>query len=40
MLQFNIFGRTFSRVLESEDSEVQWDNSRKGFDASVVYIHR
>lgn len=38
--QYNIFGRTFQAVLECEDSEVQWDESRKGFDASVVYIHR
>jgi hypothetical protein len=39
-LQYNIFGHTFQSVLEGEDSEVNWDTSRKGFDASVVYIHR
>jgi hypothetical protein len=38
--QFNIFGRTFQAVLENEDNEVQWDTSRRGFDASVVYIHK
>lgn len=40
VLQYNIFGRTFQAVLEGEDSEVQWDTTRRGFDASVVYIHR
>lgn len=39
-VQFNIFGRTFQAVLENDDSEVQWDTSRRGFDASVVYIHK
>jgi len=39
-VQYNIFGRTFQAVLEAEDSEVQWDQTRKCFDTSVVYIHR